>query len=212
MSRFDISHGYDIHIDKRIPVAAGLAGGSSNAAAVFKGIRSLEGLDVSDSQLMDLSLSIGSDIPFCILGGTALAEGIGEILTPIDVENNYWVLLVKPALSASTIHVYKNLKWDKVKQHPNTNELINCLKRDNVYELSKQMGNVLESVTAVEHKEINIIKSQMRNYGAIVSQMSGSGPSVFGLFKREDQAKKALKNMQRFYAEVYLIRPVARRK
>ncbi|NPE21238.1 4-(cytidine 5'-diphospho)-2-C-methyl-D-erythritol kinase [Fusibacter sp. A1] len=209
--KFNLEGGYDIHIEKRIPVAAGLAGGSSNAAAVLKGIRSLEDLEVSDEELMELSLAIGSDIPFCIQGGTALAQGIGEKLTPIEVKNDYWVLLVKPSLSVSTIHVYKTLKWDTVVNHPSTEELIKTLREDNVYKLSEHMGNVLETVTAVEHREIDQIKSQMMNYGAIIAQMSGSGPSVFGLFRRTDQAKKALKNMQRFYTEAYLVRPVARR-
>lgn len=208
---FDLPGGYHIHIQKNIPVAAGLAGGSTNAAAVMRGICQLEGLVVSDQDLMTLSLQIGSDIPFCLVGGTALAAGIGEVITPLLSHQNYWVVLVKPSMSVSTQGVYQALRWDQVINHPNTTQLIKAIEKGNVYEMANHMGNVLETVTEKDHPIITTIKQQLRTYGAIVSQMSGSGPSVFGLFRREDQAKSALKNLKRYYQHVFLVRPVTRR-
>lgn len=208
---YGLAGGYSIHIEKRIPVAAGLAGGSTDAAAVMKAIRTLENLQVSDGELMQLSLKIGSDIPFCIQGGTALAEGIGDLITPLDGGSNYWILLIKPALSVSTQHVYKALQWESLVHHPKTDDLIQVLPTANLHQLAPLMGNVLESVTAKEHAIIQTIKNQLMTYGAVTSQMSGSGPTVFGLFKRDDQAKSALKNMKRFYQQAYLVRPVMRR-
>lgn len=209
---FGLKSGYQIHIDKHIPVAAGLAGGSTDAAAVMRGIAQLEALAVSDEDLMTLSLKLGSDIPFCFLGGTALAEGIGERLTPLEAGQNYWVLLVKPALSVSTPQVYKALKWQEVSSHPDTAALIAALPTGNLHTMSKAMGNVLETVTVAEHPIIDKIKRQLVAYGAVTAQMSGSGPTVFGLFKRDDVAYKALKNIKRFYQQAYLVRPVARRE
>lgn len=208
---YGIARGFDIHIEKHIPVAAGLAGGSTDAAAVMRGIRSLENIQASDQDLMDLSLALGSDIPFCFLGGTALAEGIGDALTPLSSKGNYWVLLVKPALSVSTPHVYKQLQWQAVKQHPDTRHLIEAIDQGNLRDMARAMGNVLETVTVSEHPVIDQIKKKLMAYGAVVSQMSGSGPTVFGLFKRDDLAKKAYKNMKRFYQQTYLVRPVTRR-
>ncbi len=208
---YGLTGGYGIHIEKRIPVAAGLAGGSTDAAAVMKAIRTLENLQVSDAELMALSLKIGSDIPFCIQGGTALAEGIGDLITPLNGGSNYWILLIKPSLSVSTQHVYKALQWDSISHHPKTDDLIQVLPTANLHQIAPLMDNVLESVTAKEHAIIQTIKNQLMTYGAVTSQMSGSGPTVFGLFKRDDQAKSALKNMKRFYQQAYLVRPVMRR-
>lgn len=208
---YGLTGGYGIHIEKRIPVAAGLAGGSTDAAAVMKAIRTLENLEVTDAELMTLSLKIGSDIPFCIQGGTALAEGIGDLITPLNGGSNYWILLIKPSLSVSTQHVYKALQWDSISHHPKTDDLIQVLPTANLHQIAPLMGNVLESVTAKEHAIIQTIKHQLMTYGAVTSQMSGSGPTVFGLFKRDDQAKSALKNMKRFYQQAYLVRPVMRR-
>ena len=211
-STYGLTSGYAIHIEKHIPVAAGLAGGSTDAAAVMRAIVKLEQLDVSDQELMTLSLKLGSDIPFCFMGGTALAEGIGEVLTPIETDLSYWVLLVKPSLSVSTPHVYKKLKWQEVSFHPNTPAIVAALEKGEMREMVSAMGNVLETVTIAEHPIINTIKKQLITYGAITAQMSGSGPSVFGLFKRDDVAKKALKNMKRFYQQAYLVRPISRRE
>ncbi len=210
---FDLESGYDIFIEKHIPVAAGLAGGSTDAATVMRAIAVLEDLkDVTDEMLMTLSLKLGSDIPFCFLGGTALAEGIGEVLTPLQSNLSYWVLLVKPALSVSTPYVYKQLNWQSVQGHPNTPGLIRALKDGNLRAMTASMANVLETVTIREHPVIDQIKQQLVAYGAVAAQMSGSGPTVFGLFKRDDVAKKALKNMKRFYQQAYLVRPVSRRE
>lgn len=208
---YGLRSGYSIAIEKNIPVAAGLAGGSTDAAAVMRGIAQLENLALSDQELMQLSLKLGSDIPFCFMGGTALAEGIGEILTPLEDKHNYWILLVKPAISVSTPHVYKSLKWETVTHHPDTGRLVAALETGNLHEMTKAMGNVLETVTIPEHPIIERIKRQLLGYGAVAAQMSGSGPSVFGLFKRDDVARKALKNMKRFYQQTYLVRPVPRR-
>jgi 4-diphosphocytidyl-2-C-methyl-D-erythritol kinase len=212
MDTYNLPGGYHIHLDKKIPVAAGLAGGSTDAAAVFKGIRELEDLGVSDQELMDLSTKIGSDIAFCLMGGTALAQGIGDRVTPIDTDCNYWIVLIKPALSVSTQHVYQHLDWQSVTKHPNTPALIKALQEGDLYNMLPNMGNVLETVTVAEHPIIETIKKKLLSYGALAAHMSGSGPSVFGLFKRDDMAKKAHKNMLRFYQQAYLVRPVLGRK
>ncbi len=205
-SVFSICKGVDIHIDKHIPVAAGLAGGSSNAAAVLKGLNKLWSLGLSQKELMDIGVTIGADIPFCILGGTALAEGIGEKLTPIDSNiKNTWIVLAKPPISVSTKEVYEGLNLSKIKNRPNTTKLINSIKKGNLYSVSNNIGNVLETVTEKKYSVITEIKRKMMEYNALGSMMSGSGPTVFGIYKNYERAKSAYEHLSIFYKQTYMV-------
>lgn len=180
--RYDINRGIHIKIEKNIPVAAGLAGGSSNAAAVLKGLNKLWNLDLSTEELMDIGVNIGADVPYCMMGGTALAEGIGEILTPLNKFSDKLILIANPNIEVSTAYVYNNLKLDEIKEHPNTETLIKAIKEDDLETLSRNMMNLLESVTIERYPVIKDIKDKMIKNNALGSLMSGSGPTVFGVF------------------------------
>ncbi len=205
-STLSISKGIDIYIDKRIPVAAGLAGGSSNAAGVLQGLNSLWDLGLSTKELMDIGVSIGADVPFCILGGTALAEGIGEKLTPIESSiKNTWIVLAKPAISVSTGEVYGGLDLSRIINRPNTDKLVEAIEEGNVYYISANMSNVLETVTETKYPIITEIKKKMMEYNALGSMMSGSGPTVFGIFKSYERAKSAYEHLTLFYKQTYMV-------
>lgn len=196
--RFGIKKGIRINIEKNIPMAAGLAGGSSNAAAVLKGLNTLWDLKLNQQELMDLGLNIGADVPYCILGGTALAEGIGENLTKLPSFKDKHVLLANPGISVSTAYVYQNLDLKRINKHPNTEELIKAIKEDDMNLLSNNMVNLLETVTIKEHSIINEIKSTMIQHGAFGSLMSGSGPTVFGLFNDKKALSKCMEKLKQF--------------
>lgn len=196
---YNIKKGLDIYIDKNIPVAAGMAGGSSNAAGLLKALDYMWNLNIDDLKLKELGATLGSDIPFCIDGGAALATNKGEQLKKIRSLDNVWVLISKPNISISTPWVYKNLDLDNIKIRPNTNKILKALKKNDIYKVSKEMVNVLESVTLKECKDINIIKNKMIEFGALNSMMTGSGPTVFGFFKNYKQAKNACLNLKKFY-------------
>ncbi len=206
---YHLTAGYHITLKKKIPLAAGLAGGSADCAAVLKGIRTLEKLDVSDEQLMSLSTSLGSDIAFCIMGGTALAEGVGYDLTPLLSTVNYTLVLAKPDIAMSTVSVYRALNWKKIKNHPNTNELIDALKMGELNNVTAAMYNVLEEIVAPQCSDIKKIEDIMLENGAIHAQMSGSGPTVFGIYSNEEQAKNAYNILKKTYQQTYLVKPLA---
>ena len=187
--RFDIREGVTVNLRKNIPIAAGLAGGSTDAAATLIGINEIFDLKLSKEELMELSVKIGADVPYCILGGTAIAEGIGEILTPITSCPNCFVLIAKPPVGVSTPHVYKSLKLDEI-VHPDIDAIISGIENKDIRTVADNLGNVLESVTIKEHPEIADIKNMMTDNGAMASLMSGSGPTVFGLFDNEVDANK----------------------
>lgn len=187
--RFDIREGVTVNLRKNIPIAAGLAGGSTDAAATLIGINEIFDLKLSKEELMELSVKIGADVPYCILGGTAIAEGIGEILTPIMSCPNCFVLIAKPPVGVSTPHVYKSLKLDEI-VHPDIDAIISGIENKDIRTVADNLGNVLESVTIKEHPEIADIKNMMTDNGAMASLMSGSGPTVFGLFDNEVDANK----------------------
>ncbi len=203
-----LSGGVDIHIKKNIPVAAGLAGGSADAAAVLIGLNTLYAAGLSLEELMVLGKPIGADVPFCLKGGTCLSEGIGEKLTALKASGDYYILIVKPPVGVSTKEVYEALAIDKIRRHPDTKLAISALEEGNLYGLVEGMYNVLEEVTASRLKSINEIKSRLMSYGAKKAMMSGSGPTVFGIFNRLDRAEKALKNIKRHYQEAYVVKPV----
>lgn len=202
--KFDIKKGIKINIQKNIPIAAGMAGGSSNGAAVLVGLNKIWNLNLNQEELMDIGLSIGADVPFCIKGGACLATGIGEELVPIKGLKNTWIVICKPNFSVSTPWVYKNLNLNEIKERPDTQKLLNYIEEENIISLSKEMKNVLEEVTKKEYKAIEEIEKKMIEYGALGSMMTGSGPTVFGIFKDYKIAKNAALNLSKFYKSTFL--------
>ena len=209
--RFNIKKGLHITIDKNIPVAAGLAGGSTNAAAVLLGLNELWRLELTLDELMVLGAKLGADVPFCIMGGAAYAEGVGEILTPIDGLKNVWLVVAKPAISISTAEVYKQLDLSKISERPNTELLLSAINSGDINLLSKNMYNLLETVSEIRFPVIKEIKNKMLEYNAIGSMMSGSGPTVFGIFKGYERAKSAYENLSILYKQTYLVQSYSRR-
>lgn len=206
MDEFSIIDGVSVKLDKRIPVAAGMAGGSTDAAAMLIGVNRLFSLGLTKRQLMERGVQIGADVPYCIMRGTALAEGIGEALSPLPPMVKCPVLIAKPSISVSTKFVYQNLKLDDTTIHPDIDLLIDDIKAKNLHDIAAHMGNVLETVTIPNYPVIDEIKKHMLSNGAVGAMMSGSGPTVFGLFDDEDTAKKAYKAMRSSHLarQVYL--------
>lgn len=190
MDEFEVKEGVKITLEKHIPVAAGMAGGSSDAAATMFGVNRLFNLNLSKKDLMDRAVKIGADVPYCVMRGTALSEGIGEILTPLQAPPRCHVLIAKPPISVSTKFVYTNLKLDENTVHPDVDAMIDSINKKDIHKMASLMGNVLESVTVKEYPEIEEIKNMMKNYGALNAMMSGSGPTVFGLFEDKDKAEE----------------------
>ena len=189
---YGIEEGVFIEIDKRIPVAAGLAGGSTDCAAVLVGMNRLFDLHLSQKKLEELAGKLGSDIPYCVRRGTVLCEGVGEIMT--DVEHpcpDCHVVLAKLPVSVSTVSVYKGLKWDQVEEHPDTEAMLKAMEEKDVAKMGELLCNVLETVTIEMHPTIAKIKNRLMELGAEGALMSGSGPTVFALFKERDKARKA---------------------
>lgn len=194
--KFNIKKGINIYIEKNIPVAGGLAGGSTDAAAVLKGLNNLWELNLSQEQLMDIGLRIGADVPYCIMGGTALAEGIGERLTKLNSFSDRHILIANPGFNISTAYVYNNLKLDKITDRPQTKALLRHIENGDTKLLAKEMKNVLETVTIKENPILNKIKEQMLVYGALGSLMSGSGPTIFGIFDAPEDLAKCEENLK----------------
>lgn len=188
---YQIKEGVYIHLEKRIPVAAGMAGGSSDAATTLYGMNRLFHLKLSREELLKLAVQIGADVPYCIMRGTALSEGIGEILTPLPPFPSCHVLIVKPNINVSTKFVYENLHLDSLTYHPDIDGIMKHINEQDLYGASKLFGNVLETVTEKEYPIIKDIKTKMLKNGALASLMSGSGPTVFGLFDDIKVAEKA---------------------
>lgn len=193
---FGISEGIKIILDKHIPVAAGMAGGSANAAAVLFGMNRMYGLGLSEEELKIRGVGLGADVPYCIMRGTVLAEGIGEKLTPLPPIPKCYVLIAKPPLSASTETVYE--KYDALEEinHPDIDGIIRGLVRADIRQAAASMGNVLEQVMLKEYLIIGRIKQTMLDFGAMGALMSGSGPTVFGLFDSRSAAKAAAKKIK----------------
>lgn len=191
MDEFGIMESVHIKIRKMIPVAAGMAGGSSDAAAVLKGINKMFALGLTNEDLKKRGVTLGADIPYCIAGGTALAEGIGEILTTLPPIPKCYIVLAKPGISVSTKVVYGNLKADEIQVHPDIDGMIKAITAGDLKGMTGRLGNVLEDVTIPEYPVIGEIKQMMLNLGALNAMMSGSGPTVFGIFDDVDIAKNA---------------------
>lgn len=196
MDEFGIQESIYIKIKKLIPVAAGMAGGSSDAAAVMKGINRMFQLGLSKKALMERGVSLGADVPYCIMGGTALAEGIGEVLTPIRHMPQCYIILAKPGINVSTKMVYSELHVDSIGKHPDIDGLIRCIEAEDLYGMAGKLGNVLADVTEKLYPVIGEIKEEMMRLGAINSMMSGSGPTVFGLFDSREKADNAYRQLK----------------
>jgi len=194
--KFNINRGIHIYIEKNIPIAGGLAGGSTDAAAVLKGLNILWGLNLSEEQLMNIGVKIGADVPYCIMGGTALAKGIGERLTRLKSFSDRLILIANPGFSVSTAYVYNNLKLDKITDRPKTQLLLRYIEDGNTELLAKGMKNVLETVTIKENPILDEIKKQMIRHGALGSLMSGSGPTIFGIFDNPESMEMCKENLK----------------
>ena len=193
--QYNLTGGLDIELKKNIPIAAGLAGGSTDAAAVLRGINQLYDLCLTTDQLCEQGVKLGADVPYCICGGTYLSEGIGEILTPEAPMPSCYVLVAKPPIQVSTKWVYENLHVDSLKRHPDIDGMLSALREQNLKMLTDKMENVLESVTIQKYPVIHEIKSLMEEYGAVKAMMSGSGPTVFGIFQTEEDMRKAYERL-----------------
>lgn len=188
---YKIPSGVRIHLRKRIPVAAGMAGGSTDAAAVMKGISRLFDLNCTLEELMELGVKLGADVPYCVMGGTALAEGIGEKLTALTAAPECHVLVARPDVHVSTKYVYEHLDGAGIKEHPDIDGMVSAIEEGSLQGILARMGNVLESVTEAAYPVIGAIKDRMKELGAANSLMSGSGPTVFGIFTNRDSAERA---------------------
>ena len=191
IDEFAIKEGVHISLEKHIPVAAGMAGGSSNAAAVLYGMNRLFQLGLTAQELMDRGVQLGADVPYCIMRGTVLAEGIGEKLTPLPAMPKCHVLLAKPPISVSTQKVYEKLDAQKVTKHPDIDGILLGLQTGDLKKITSSMGNVLENVTITEYPQIESIKDVMKEEGALNAMMSGSGPTVFGIYDDKMLARRA---------------------
>lgn len=207
MKEFAIRGGVYIDIQKRIPVAAGLAGGSSDCAAALRGLNRLWDLDLSLTELAELGSQIGSDVPYCIYGSTAFVEGRGEVVTPMPAMPSCWVVLVKPKMSVSTASIFGSLSFNKV-EHPDIPGLMAAVQAGDYQQMVNKLGNSLESVTIKRHPIIQQIKDRMLRFGADAALMSGSGPTVFALCDKESRAQRVYNGLKGFCDEVYVVRNI----
>lgn len=191
MDEFQVKGGVDIHLEKFIPVAAGMAGGSSDAAAALVGINRLFKLGLSQKELMDRAVNIGADVPYCVMRGTALAEGIGEKLTRITQVPDCFVLIGKPGINVSTKAAYESLQLDKISSHPDIDGMIGDIERGDLLAMTQKMGNVFEPGIIEKYPVIGEIKALMESHGALKAMMSGSGPTVFGIFDDREKMEAA---------------------
>lgn len=208
METYSITSGVDINLIKNIPVSAGLAGGSTNAAGVLKLMNKLFDVNADDEVLRTLGLRLGADVPYCISGGTALCEGIGEKITQLKPFKDKIVVLIKPPFGVSTKEVYKNFDLSKVIFHPRIEELIQGMENDDVYFVANNMKNLLENVTLKKHKIISNIKEEVKLNSAIGTMMSGSGPTVFAFFEDMLKAQNCYENMKKKYKDVFITRTI----
>lgn len=208
MDTYNIHEGINIYLKKNIPVSAGMAGGSADAAAVFKALRQVFKIDADDNELMSLGIKIGADVPYCIIGGTALCEGIGEVITPLKPFKNHILVLVKPNFGVSTKEVYKNLDISKIFKHPHTGALIKAMEQENLEDVCSNMKNLLENVTLRKYPVLKRIKEDMLKMGAMGSMMSGSGPTIFAFFDDMLKAQRCYDKFKTQYREVYITRTI----
>ncbi|MET3291301.1 4-(cytidine 5'-diphospho)-2-C-methyl-D-erythritol kinase [Brevibacillus fluminis] len=204
--QYNVSQGVHLYIDKQIPVAAGLAGGSSDAAATLRGLNRLWNLGLSLDELAEVGAQIGSDVPFCVYGGTALARGRGVQLQPLATPVPCWVVLAKPPIGVSTADVYGNLAVDRIQSHPSTEDMVRAIDEQDFGLMCSSLGNVLEEVTLSRYPQVRQIKELMLASGADGVLMSGSGPTVFALVQKEAKVHRIYNALRGFVKEVYVAR------
>lgn len=206
---YHIEKGMEIDLFKCIPVAAGMAGGSTDCAAALVGASKLFGLHLSREKLMEAGVKLGADVPYCVLRGTALSEGIGEILTPLPPIPDCYILIAKPSVSVSTRFVYEHLDAKELEAHPDIDGMVEAIKKGKLSGITARMENVLETVTIPEHPVIEEIKKCMLEQGAMNSLMSGSGPTVFGIFENPGDANLAQQRIRerKLANQVYVVQP-----
>ena len=201
--------GFDLTLEKRIPVCAGMAGGSSDAAAVLRALNELEGMPLSLEELMRVGERVGSDVPYCVMGGTALAEGRGEILTPLPALPQCWVVVCKPNFSISTPELFGAIDRCKVRRRPDTKGMLKALEAGDLEGVARRLYNVFEDVLSPrQQKKVEEIKSILIQSGALGANMSGTGPTGFGLFSDENAAQDACEQLRQQYTETFLVRTV----
>lgn len=194
---YGLKQDIDIHIIKRIPMAAGMAGGSTDAAAVITALNTLCGLNMSQEEMDSVALKLGADVPFCLRRGTWLSEGIGEQLTRLDDAPPCYVLIANPPVSVSTGEVYRALDAIEAPQHPDIDAMIGRIEDRDLQGLASVMDNILALVTQPLHPEIEVLRQKMMDHGALGSLMTGSGPTVFGLFDKKEKAEEALREFEK---------------
>lgn len=203
--KFNITRGVQITIDKHIPVAAGLAGGSSDAAATLRGLNVLWNLNLSVEELAEIGSEIGSDVAFCVYGGTAVAKGRGEIIDPISAPPPFWVILAKPNIGVSTAEVYGNVNMETI-EHAFVHEMKEAIEKQDYEAICHYLSNSLEPITTALYPEVKVIKEQMQRFGADGVLMSGSGPTVFALTKYESRMQRIYNGLRGFCDQVYAVR------
>ncbi|MGN0151669.1 MAG: 4-(cytidine 5'-diphospho)-2-C-methyl-D-erythritol kinase [Wujia sp.] len=207
---FGINAGISVHLEKHIPVEAGMAGGSTDCAATLHAVNELFALGADEKRLMELGVRLGADVPYCVMGRTALSEGIGEKLTPVAPLPDCYVLVAKPPISVSTGMVYTRLQADRLSHHPDVDGMLCALQGGDLTQIASHMENVLETVTIDMHPEIELIKSVMKEHGAQNAIMSGSGPTVFGIYTDKEAAGDAAECIRQrgLSEEIYLTTPI----
>ncbi|MCL2353712.1 MAG: 4-(cytidine 5'-diphospho)-2-C-methyl-D-erythritol kinase [Defluviitaleaceae bacterium] len=199
---FEIETGIFVNLTKHIPASAGLGGGSADCAATLMGVRDLFKLPISDEELMEISARFGADVPFCIRGGTAHATGVGEVITPLPPLHIPYIVLAKPPIIVSTEDVFKNFKQENVQKPIDVEKVIYYIHQGDLAGVCSNMGNVLESVTESRYPIVGRLKEDMMEKGAIGAMMSGSGSSVFGVFKSKQDAEESLKDIKEKYPDI----------
>lgn len=200
-----IVSGLKIFINKNIPAAAGMAGGSSDAASTLKLLNKAFDFPLSDKKILEICLKIGADVPFCYMGGCALSEGIGEVLTPVSPLKDVSIVIAKPQFEVSTKWVYENFRMENVKKCPDTDAVISAISMGDLEKLAENTANVLETVTETEYPVISEYKNKLIKYGALLAMMSGSGPTVFGIFKDQTNAKHAFEAMKSLTKDAFFL-------
>jgi 4-diphosphocytidyl-2-C-methyl-D-erythritol kinase len=210
-NKYNVKDGVQIYIEKNIPVAAGLAGGSTDAATTIRLLNKAWRLKISWIEMKEIAKKIGSDVPFCIEGGTALAEGLGEKLTYLKPLPECYILLAKPEMSISTKEVYEGINIKEIKERPDITGMVEALSKGSLPHIASRLCNVLENVTAKKCRDIPYIKKKLIEYGALGSVMSGSGPTVFGIFDDQNKAYYAYDQVKAMVDEIFLVKTFAHR-
>ena len=206
MEAYDIKAKVKIHINKRIPIAGGMAGGSADCAAVLRGVNQLFQLGLTDEQLQEYGVKLGADVPYCIVGGTKRAQGIGEIWTDLPTPPKCYVIIAKPDAFVSTKFVYSHIRPAQIENHPDIDGIIESIKAGDLYGMCEKIANVMEDVTIPEYPIIQKVKDILKSNGAVNALMSGSGPTVFGIYDDEEKAKQSMDALsgKEFVSQLYL--------